>query len=411
MQSRAAWVAIALWVLPVFAGAGEPQNLDEQRDFDQEKEEFSEFWERALEPNRKPYAQLIAQARALSFESSSEALEQAQKLLRSAIQLAPREPDAYWELGLLHKRSNQWRECADVLGTIYGFEPSYVPKGGTDWSFDLELGTCLAHAGSYRSAIRHYQRILARGQDKAAVHRLIGESLMALGELGQAIDFFETAGRIDNPLEASYALAVAYDRDERNALARVHLDEALRKDPNLTRLASRTDLIPSADRYYYLGLAHTSKHRAWALVYFRHYLDEADGQPWRARAESHIRELRSALEREIPVNVLGAATSEEAEATRTAVRKQQAGLARCVADAPGLLLRVKLKQLGGRRGPHRPAAGVTVLVDYAYGLDTPKVEEIVSCIDRAATELELPSFAGPQDAYTVVEFPVLTLKP
>jgi len=387
-----------------------PAEDEAPKDFDLEKEEFSEFWERALEPNRKPYAQLIAQARALSFENDAPALDQAERLLGDAIRLAPDQGDAYWELGLLHKRRNQWHKCSEVLGAIFAFEPSYVPKGGTDWSFDLELGTCLAHAGSYRPAIRHFQRILARGQDKATVHRRIGESLMALGELAQAIEFFETAGRVDDPLEASYALAVAYDRDERNALARTHLDEALRKDPNLTRLASRTDFIPAVDRYYYLGLAHVSKDRAWALVYFRHYLHEAPQQPWRARATRHLGELRTTLERELPVNVLGA-TTEDADAARVAVRSQQKELARCVADTPGLLLRVKLKQLAGRRGPHRPAAGITVLVDYAFGVDTPKVEEVVRCIDRAASELDLPSFAGPQDAYTVVEFPVLALRP
>lgn len=378
-------------------------------DYDQEREEFSEFWERAITPNRELYDQLVAQARALSFESSREAHERAKRILADAIKLEPDKPDALWELGLLHKRRDAWKECAAALEKLFALEPSFRPKGGTPWAFDVELGTCHAQAKNYQRAIRFYKRVLARGESRSVVHRLIGESYMALGQLRRAIEYFHTARRIEGSSShaANFALAVAYDRDERAASADKYLDQALQSDPTLSRLAARTDFIPEADRYYYLGLGYRNKNAAWSLIYFRHYLDQAPGSVWRSRANYHAGLLEQALRRELPIRLRGSAKADEGR-IRAAIAKRGKALAECTRGAPELLLRVKLKHLTGAAG-RGTRAGVTVLVDYAFAQQTATVERVVGCVDQVAAEIDLPRLKGATGSYLGVEFPVISL--
>ncbi|MBT8494551.1 MAG: tetratricopeptide repeat protein [Deltaproteobacteria bacterium] len=403
---RTAVVIVAL--LPALASA---QPVKEVVDYDQEREEFSEFWERALKPNRELYGQLVAQARALSFESGKQAHQRARRLLSDAIRLAPDRPDAYWELGLLHKRHREWKECAKALGRLFKTAPGFKPKGNSGWAFDVELGTCNAQAGRYRTAIRHFKRILARGQSRQLVHRLIGESFMAIGELGRAVEYLETARRIEgrSALTSNFALAVAYDRDERHSKAREHLDLVIKRDYSLSRTASRTDFIPAADRYYYLGLGYRRRNPAWALIYFRHYLDEIPNRsPWRSRAKAHASELHQELRKQLPLKITGSASLDD-KTVRRALRPHLAKLEQCVAEAPELLLRIKIKRVAQKPGPGSPIPGITVLVDYAFRVDTATVEKVVSCVDQVAAGIDLPRLKGAPGSYITVELPVLAL--
>lgn len=405
MRIHLVLLAVLVAGAPLVAGA---QPATEARDYDQEKEEYSEFWERALKPNSELYGQLVAQARALSFESSKTARKRAQRLLADAIRLDPERPDAYWELGLLHKRHQEWKSCAKALGRLFRAAPGFKPKGNSGWAFDIELGTCYAQSGDHRTAIRHFKRILARGKSRVLVHRLIGESFMALGELRRAIEYLETARRIEgrNALTSNFALAVAFDRDERNARSRAHLDTALKRDYRLTRTSSRTDFIPAADRYYYLGLGHRRRNTAWSLVYFRHYLDQAGRSPWAPRARAHVRDLEADLKKTLPLKLTGSAQVDR-KAVSNALGVHRSKLQRCVAGAPELLFRIKIKQVSQRRGPGSPIPGVTVLVDYAFGSPTATVERVVTCLDKTAAAIELPRIKGPAGSYATVEFPVI----
>lgn len=401
---RAHLLAVVLLASISTAASASPED---ERDFDQEREEFSEFWERALAPNSKLYAQLIAQARALGFERSASSYKRAKRLLSDAIKLAPADSEAYWELGLLHQRRSNWTACADTLGEVFARDSSYRPKGGTEWAFDQTLGVCLAQAGSYRKATKHFKRILARGTDLSEIHRNIGECYMALGELNRAIEYLETARRLQSrrQSEAHYALAVAFDRNEQRAKVRAHLEKATRHDRNLTRLASRTNFIPQADRYFYLGLAHAQRNSAWALVYFRHHIHSMPSGPWTERSRHHAAEQVAKLSAELPIEVRGSAQWSKAS-VRKALRAHWSSLQTCVARSPGLLLRVKLKQQVLQRS-QRAAPGVTVLVDYAFGQKTRDIEQAVQCVDRKLLELVLPPLKGHPGSYGIAEFPVI----
>ncbi len=399
---------LAYVLVPTALASAQPR-ADEPRDFDQDREEFSEFWERGLTPNKKLYDRLLTQARAVAAERSSDARARARRMLTDAIKLAPERPEAHWELGLVHERDRKWKRCADTLTELYELAPNFQPNK-SESALDTQLAECLAQSGDHRTAIRHLKRILARGKTPSHTHLMIGQSYMALGELQRAIEYFETAARTEGrgAVKSNFALAAAYDRDERNARSRSHLDRATARDPSLSSLASRSDIVPRADRYFYLGLGYSRKNIAWSLIYFRHYLEEAGATPWRARAQRHVSELSNDFQRQWPIEVTGSAKVDVAALRRT-LRKKHGALQRCVADTPELLLRVKIKRVAKRVGPGGLIPGVTVLVDYAFGRETRVVERVVSCVDRVAAEITLPPLSGPSGSFAVVSVPVVKL--
>ena len=163
-------VAIAVVFASGSAAAQRPW-LEAPKDFDQDKEEFSRFWERALKPEKERYRALIAQARTLAFDSSKTSRAKATQLLRDAVALAKDEPEAHWELGMLHKRAERWADCDSALTRVFELDPRYAPSGQRPWGLDVELGTCRARAGNYQGAIEQLKRPLARGVNRTAIHQ------------------------------------------------------------------------------------------------------------------------------------------------------------------------------------------------------------------------------------------------
>ena len=268
--------AVAVLAVPALAAADRARPWEDPaaRDFDREEEERSEFWERAIRPRHDEYDELVAGAqRRLGQQRDADGRAAAEAMLLRAVALEPDSPQAYWFLGALYAESARWEECASARQKIFDVDPDYrpEPRMGSPWALDLGLGECLGLAGHYERAIEHYQRILTTRQATGAfpVHWHLGEALMALGRLGEAIDALKTAAKLVGDREplVHYALAVAYDRDEQLALSRDHMAIALARDPQLQNLLrDNLTFTPPADRWYYRGLANENAGRYAAAL-------------------------------------------------------------------------------------------------------------------------------------------------
>ncbi len=413
------------------------------KDFDDETEDRSSLWERVLAPNRDRYHSNIDRAKALLRSRDGSGPDQAIELLRETIELAPDEPRGYWLLGYAQEQRDNWSSCADAFEKVAAIDPAYQPRENLPkdakraWALDFSLGTCHALEGSYEKAIVDYKRILSRGiNNHTIVYHHLGEAYMALGRLGEAIEAFTTAIRLapDN-VRTSYALAVALDRDEKEALSRTHLTTALRQDRSLSRI-KRTDIrfIPAEDRLYYGGLAHASRGDVeWAIAYFREYLRATGKGPWARRVRQHLSDLTNEPLSRSRIRVQGTGSIDAARVGKVVIAADRS-LQACMKPVPQLLLEVRVtvvgrgsasrserrrarKQRRDRRAISRvrrapPPPGIKTDVLRADDLAKPNdVLRARKCVEAVAESIALPRPSGGAGRYVMVSFPLIARLP
>lgn len=419
-MSRAALaVAAAAAVLAATAAHAEPPRgfPDEQpADADEAAERHSDFWERALRPAGDTYDDAVARARARIETRETTGHGEAEELLRGAIELAPDRLLARWWLGELYFRQGRWAPCAEQLGVVFEHDPTFEPpEARVRPSLDGRLADCLAGAGDYEGAIEHYERMLARPKHPADAYWQVGLCYMALGRLADAIAAFEIAIR-ENPARyfPYFAIAVAYDRDERTERAAAYLDGALRMDRSVTALDDPAVLyVPASDELYFRGLvAEARGMRAWALTYFRSYAVIATESPWLHRANAHIVALGAAAD-DGDLAVRGSAALDRRKA-EAAVARAQDDLQECVRATPRALFRVRITSIVGparRPAPSDPIdgprGGIQVTVEH-NGFHAPaEVASAGDCLDAAARRIKLPKPSGRPNTYATVELHVI----
>ncbi len=436
---------VALALVAAVAPAG-PSQADpdgdrlEAVDFDHEMEQRSVLWEEVLEPNRNAYKLNVGHALEYAGRRDEQSFDEAESLLKRAIEINPDNPDAYWILGRLQEKREKWSECAHTYARLFAIAPTYKPdkplgrfSRSREWTFDFGLATCRAQLGQYEAAIAHYKRILGRGVDvKAVVYERLGEAYMALGRLTEAIDVLGIAHKL-RPAQwrTTYALAVACDRDEQETRARDIMKAAVGQDHDLVRLSNPTPgLTPAADRLYYLGLAHKTRHNTeWAIAYFRQYLHTTGRGPWHKRASEHLDDL--AAEPPLTPGQLSVQGSRQVDKDDlfAAVSAVTAELAACVDSVPGLLFEVRITALGrpsraGKRARARrrvpvsrmailgvrkpPPPGVRARIMHSFATEPDRATVAQQCVEAVAQKIRLPHPPGdPGQSYITVSFPVI----
>ncbi|HEU5058486.1 MAG TPA: tetratricopeptide repeat protein, partial [Kofleriaceae bacterium] len=281
----------------VAAGAGRaaaeappPVDLDLPPDFDEESEQKSDFWEKALEPSKQKYEELVEKAVTQIKQMDKASRDLAASYLRDAIKLAPDRPLAHMWLGRVEGQNGNHAACAQEIARALDADPKFVAPpahwlegevAGAEWAGRYELALCRAQAGDYEGAIDGLRRILAGGSagDSAAgyVHWHLGESYMALGRLDEALALLQQAYRLmPHSANVSFALAVAFDRDGEATRSRDALSRALEREPRVSTsslLSSSRIWIPVDDQHYYLGLAYLGAGEApRALYHLRRYI-------------------------------------------------------------------------------------------------------------------------------------------
>ena len=92
-------------------------------DKDKEKAARSELWENATAPETKPYARLVAEAKAALNERTDDQRLVAVAKLTDAIALVPEDPDAYAMRGEAQMELREWAKCVAANNW-----PAYPPR-------------------------------------------------------------------------------------------------------------------------------------------------------------------------------------------------------------------------------------------------------------------------------------------
>ncbi len=322
-------------------------HLAPQKDFDEEKERHSEFWEDVLRPSRVEYNELIRKA--IVALQSKRPIKQALalRLLREAKKLQEKSPVAYWYLGAYFFEKKEWQECVHMLSMVETIEPTFVPKKRVllFGSVEYALGMCLAHAGEYEQGLRYFRKVLRTDKKKRGYAFMrIAEIYMALGRLGEAISVYKQA----EPLFGQNAmvhlgLAIAYDRNEQGSESQASLKKALVSFPAVRSFRNyKWNVFPAGDKFYYmaLGLAARRDFEPWSILFWRHYLAITKSGPWRERARWHLKNLES---RYRPSRHITWPRIMDRNRLSTLAAKTDRPLARCMENVPHLLLSAEIR--------------------------------------------------------------------
>jgi len=417
---RAGWALAAVLATPVATWAQPKTEAPPDTDFDDQEQEKSDFWERALDPASEKYDGLVERAVVLMREADRQSLAQAGRLLRDAVQMSPDRPLAHLWLGRLSDREGEYPACVQSLAKALDIDPDLEAPGGSEpieWAAHYELAVCRARSGKFEAAIEGLRRILGRAQSQqVAVYQRLGECYMALGRLDEAVEAFRQGLRL-SPYSADlgFALAVAYDRDEDATQAQEALVQALGRDPRASSLAGNTRIwIPPNDGHYYLGLAFLGA-EDWArsVLHFRRYLALAGETSWARRARVRYEEALGGAFAGKSLEVKGSATLDPARAAAL-IARADAPLQSCLRKTPDLLLRVSITKVMPNKGKTplinttTTPPGVRVLVQEQSGDKVNDVRTVVSCAEAAARKIALPRPTGAPGTYATIEFNVIS---
>jgi tetratricopeptide (TPR) repeat protein len=449
-------VAIVLALVAGTAAAQNDRYPAEPEDKDKEAEGRSDFWERALEPARGSYDQLLAQARRLVDARTPLDRKQAIELLDAAIAKLPSAPDAYFLRGWAHENAEDWAKCADDYVAAHARDPDYaLPATPRKLGGLLHaMGVCLARADRLEEAESALAQLAASGKDSNAADTWLrlGEVYMAQGRLDDAITALTRA--IDNMPNGDlvktirWLRAVAYDRARLPKAAAEDAAEAAKTDPSMIRaLSPILPYVPAEERYYVAGIAADARvldaqgnvTRAEmperALINFREYLRRAPESRWRRRAEEHVAALRDYDPTRVfgeRRNAISGSAAIAVDKARAVVRRELPALERCMKDVPAVVLEVTVTIVGAAAKPSKakpkpkrkpvandeiilwspypydrgfgvmPQAGVTTRV--IEGSDDAASAGAQKCVQQAAAGIKLKLERG---TYTRWTFPVL----
>jgi tetratricopeptide (TPR) repeat protein len=397
----------ALGVLGVL-GAAVPASAQSKRyppapvDHDAEQAASSELWSTAITPERHPYQDLVrAAAEALGRRTGDQTLE-AIKKLDTAIQLLPREPDAYRLRGEAHLERRDWPKCAADFAAAAAHprrndDPQQPPA-----ELYLKLGICQARAGKLGDAEKTLAEPAASGNASPELWMRLGEVRIAMGKLDEAIAALSSAlGGTEPAAQAPirFLLAAAYDRARRPADALLEAGDATRLDRQLSAL--QNPAIPplgAGELDYLLGLAYSADppRPEYVLAYFRRFVKAAPDSLWRKRAEEHIRAVKAA---ELPDTITRGGTAPlDLDAARATARRAMPKMRACLARSPAVVLEVEISRAGPRTSPadrtrprfFSPPDGVTVRRSIGE-LSDQDLDTIDRCLQPLASQLALPA--------------------
>jgi tetratricopeptide (TPR) repeat protein len=392
------------------------------KDLDQEADNHSHLWESALDPERKPYEELVRDARRLLDDSAHPQKDQATAALPKldeAVTRLPKDYRAHALRGRAYLILGQWAKCAEDL------ELADTPELGDSADRDtaeLQLGICQARAGKLADAERTLLHAVAVAPHGEQWMRL-GEVRIALGKLDEAVDSLTAALEAHDGVEATihWLLALAYDRARKSSSADDEARIALNRDPTFSLIQNPAyPWLHPGELEYMMGIARrTSANQdrdatpEIALLYFRRFLRIAGDSPWKRRAEEHVKELAA-----LPFPLALPRTAQSTALVDTnayipIVQKAMPALRACVAKLPGEAFTITVVRSGphetGAAKPHYavPAASVKITPSVELEPIAQDAEDAaVRCLTPLAERIALPQ-PKERDTYYQVYFSVV----
>ncbi len=373
------------------------------RDYDAPAEEHSSLWGQVLAGGNADYDSLLSSAITLSASGDKEHQDQALALLKQAVAHHPQRPRAYSLIGKYHQSQRNWAACGESLAHVFSLDPAFAEE-----DLRLRLGTCVLYAGRFEEATKHFQHLITQGLETSLVQLRLGEGLMALGHLDDALFALRRAVKLARRSrlreEALYALAIALDRSERIQEAREILRTVGSRKLSRGVLTSANKVfVPAVDEHYYLGLVHQAQRNDLrALYHFRHFLALAPNSPWKRHASSHM----EALGRPKMAARLETSGSAQwpAEALRNAIQKRASALGQCLGGKPDVLASITLSA-ALTRPPSKFTAKAVLLTEST--LDEEHEANVLRCLESAARTIAMPKQSGPIGGHGSAQFEVL----
>jgi tetratricopeptide (TPR) repeat protein len=384
-----------------------------------EDEKRSDLWESTLNPDTRPYKELVREAKRLIERNTAADMQLALEKLDAAIKRVPKDPEAYLVRGQLFLAQKEWVKCADDLGRAEDYSKNDEPAVRTRARIDL--ASCLARAGRYAEA----ETTLVRAGASAHTYRnelwmRLGEVRIALGKLDEAIDALTAAVDVDGQNAMTrWLLTAAYDRARRPSEALEHAQIAARFDPNRDKIERPTLPLLGVDEVDYLdGLAYryATPNPEKALVYFRRYVKLAPDSLWKRRAAEHVRDL-SAMKFPSREAIASNGAPIVVEEMRSLLERPVAAMRQCLVKLPMSAYQITITKHGPRtpetvrdRPIYRlPPAGVKVSEDQlAAGEPQAETDAAKRCLEQHAEKLKLPA---PKDRDTYYQMSFIVVSP
>lgn len=399
-----------LCVLASFAYAQSKKYPPVPVDKDEEEAQKSKLWEQAINPVQVPYAQLLEEATKLLAENRPDATKDAVERLTKAIELLPSKADAHRLRGDAHMALQDWSRCTADYAAAWS-RLARDPDAKNTHELRRRLGLCQARDGKLADAERTLAETAATGVSSVEIWMRLGEVRIAMGKLEGAIAALQAALQqtdLAGHVLVKWLLAGAYDRARMPSEARQMATEALVADRGMSTIKNPTyPLLGVGEEHYLLGLAyeaHADPRAEQALVQFRRFVKVAGDNPWKKRAEEHIKELRTARLPDQVERLTGNAPFDDI-AVRDLVRKQMPAMRACLSKTPYLVLNVKITKRGPK-GPdgarwRAPPDGVQVLPEDMFDTTTVDKDTAIRCLEPLAMKLPLPKPKEKETYYTL----------
>jgi Flp pilus assembly protein TadD len=339
-------------------------------------------WDEIAHPHRRRCAQLVAEANKLAEMQQWKGATQA---ARAAAAFCPSDRSVVQSAGEILLNAHEDADARQQLERARSLADANPEARDRELSLAYSLGVARAMTGDLDGAIDEHRRLESSGglaaPNQYLVHKRLGDELMAIGRLAEAIDEYRRTVLLA-PTKAivRLALAVALDRDEEIDQARTELVAVLAVDPELRCLAS-TDgtTIPREDVYYYRSIALLERGAtAEARAALRTFVAELPASPYVAHARRRLAEAEQHVDaRELEPAVAGVDRSLLARALGPVVGTLEACL------PPPRVVRVRLQLTGGRltTDPQYPAA---------------------ECLDRVLSRIDASTLSGVRMGSVVV---------
>jgi tetratricopeptide (TPR) repeat protein len=253
----------------------------------------SPLWEDVAHPNRPKCAALAADMRRVSTVRNSGEREFATTLLVRGLRACPKDVEVLTLAGDIQIKLGDTHGARTTLELARTIAPAGEDR---DALLSYDLGWARSLTGDLEAGLAEYRRAETLGglRDPWHLPYNIGDNLMALGRLSEAIFAYRRALRLaPHATIVRFALAVALDRDGQIDLSRAEMSQALSRDHRLATLTSgEWYFIPRGEHHYYLALAHRAKGKpAEARAHLAEFLKLLPDSPYAARA----RELQETL--------------------------------------------------------------------------------------------------------------------
>ncbi len=390
-------------------------------DKDKQAESRSNLWESSLNPELKPYTDLVRAAEQHVARNSLPEQKLALEKLDVAIKKMPHEASAYLVRGRLYLQRREWGKCATDLGTAEEHSKDATDQVARTRA-RVDLGICQARAGRHAEA----EQTLVRAAASATSHRgeiglRLGEVRIALGKLDEAIDALGAAlESTDTRHELTrWLLAAAYDRARRPSEAQEQAVVAKAYDSQRTHIeAPSLPLLGVGDQQYLLGVAYryATPKPEYALLYFRQFIKIAPDSMWRRRAEEHVREL-TAMKLPAKETITSTGSSNvDVDAMRTALEQPVRVMRQCLGRLPSSAFQITITKVGAKTPDSRerplyrtPSAGARVAPILSVGDRAPEAltYEATKCLELEVNKIKLPT-PTEKDTWYMMSFIVVS---